>query len=132
MSRLTERVENFHKAFNLLKKVHSNYIVDQDNDVLQMALVQSFEVVYELGWKCLKDYLSDKEIKTFTPKDTIKAAFKAEILPNAQIWIDMAKDRNFSSHEYNQDKVLKIIEKIGSSYFYELQNFNDWLGGMDV
>ncbi len=40
----------------------------------------------------------------------------------------MAKDRNASSHEYNEKKVEEIIEKIGSIYYEELTRFHFWLG----
>ena len=93
-----------------------------------MALVQGFEIVFELGWKCLKDYLASKNIEEYTPKDVIKAAFKSNILPAAQIWIDMAKDRNVSSHEYNEKKGAIILDRIGSIYFEELTRFYSWLG----
>ena len=95
---------------------------------MQLAMAQGFEIVFELGWKCLKDYLASKNIEEYTPRDVIKAAFRANILPTAQIWIDMAKDRNASSHEYNEKKVEEIIEKIGSIYYEELTRFHFWLG----
>ncbi len=128
MSRLPERIENFNRAFNLYKQAHSAYIADKENQLMQLAMVQGFEIVFELGWKCLKDYLASKNIEEYTPRDVIKAAFRANILPTAQIWIDMAKDRNASSHGYNEKKVEEIIGKIGSVYYEELTRFHFWLG----
>ena len=128
MSRLSERIENFNRAYVLYEQAHITYCADKENKLMQMALVQGFEIVFELGWKCLKDYLASKNIEEYTPRDVIKAAFKSNILPTAQIWIDMAKDRNVSSHEYNEKKVAIIIEKVGSIYFEELARFHSWLG----
>ncbi len=128
MSRLSERIENFNRAFVLYEQAHTAYCADKENKLIQMALVQGFEIVFELGWKCLKDYLASKNIEEYTPKDVIKAAFKSNILPAAQIWIDMAKDRNVSSHEYNEKKVAIILDRIGSIYFEELTRFYSWLG----
>ena len=128
MSRLSERIENFNRAFNLYVQAHNAYVADKEDQLMQLAMVQGFEIVFELGWKCLKDYLASKNIEEYTPRDVIKAAFRANILPTAQIWIDMAKDRNASSHEYNEKKVEEIIEKIGSIYYEELTRFHFWLG----
>ena len=128
MSRLSERIENFNRAFVLYEQAHTAYCADKENKLIQMALIQGFEIVFELGWKCLKDYLASKNIEEYTPKDVIKAAFKSNILPAAQIWIDMAKDRNVSSHEYNEKKVAIILDRIGSIYFEELTRFYSWLG----
>lgn len=123
MSRLTERIENFNNAFNLYSNMQKNYITDKKNDSNRLALTQSFEIIFELGWKILKDYLYTKDVEVFTPRDAIKSAFQANILPSAQIWIDMAKDRNASSHEYNMDKIDLILERISTVYFEELCRF---------
>ncbi len=131
MSRLTERIENFNKAYNLYEQTRTAYCNDKENKILQLALIQSFEIIFELGWKCLKDYLESKDIEEHTPRDVIKASFNANILPTAQIWIDMAKDRNASTHEYNEEKVGLIIEKIGTVYFEELSRFHSWLGDIN-
>ncbi len=128
-TRLTERIENFNNAFLLLKKSNEKYVTDKTDDIYKLALIQSFEITFELGWKVLKDYLFLKDIEVFTPRDVIKSAFSSEILPSAQIWIDMAKDRNASSHEYNQDKVDKILERISGEYFEELCRFQKGLSG---
>lgn len=130
-TRLTERIENFNNAFLLLKKSNAKYVTDKTDDIYKLALIQSFEITFELGWKVLKDYLFSKDIEVFTPRDVIKSAFSSEILPSAQIWIDMAKDRNASSHEYNYDKVDKILERISGEYFEELCRFQKGLFDFD-
>ena len=127
MSRLSERIENFNKAFLLFEKSNNQYLLDKKNDIYKLAVIQSFEITFELGWKVLKDYLFSKDIEVFTPRDVIKSAFSANILPSAQIWIDMAKDRNLSSHEYNHDKVDKMIERISAIYYQELCRFQKGL-----
>ena len=131
MSRLEERIENFNKAFNLFDIACKSYLNDPSNEVNKLAIVQAFEIVFELGWKVLKDYLKTKEIEVFTPKDTIKTAFSTNILPSAQIWIDMAKDRNASSHEYNEDKVNIILKNISTIYYKEITDFKNNLGAFD-
>lgn len=55
------------------------------NNSNRLALTQSFEIIFELGWKVLKDYLHTKDIDIFTPRDAIKSAFHANILPSAQV-----------------------------------------------
>lgn len=85
MSRLSERIENFNNAFNLYSIMQQNYIADKKNNSNRLALTQSFEIIFELGWKVLKDYLHTKDIDIFTPRDAIKSAFHANILPSAQV-----------------------------------------------
>lgn len=125
MSRLQERIENFNKAFSLFVEMRQLYVEDKTSNSNKLALIQSFKIVFELAWKVLKDYLATKGIEVYVPKDVIKSAFNIHILPNGQIWIDMSNDRNSSSHEYNMDKVDKILEKISLEYYEELNRFKE-------
>lgn len=123
MSRLQERIENFNKAFNIYSQAVIAYKQDTSEILMHMALVQSFGICFELGWKVIKDYLKTKGLEAYTPKDVIKEAFAANIIPDGQLWIDMINDRNASSHEYNLEKVNIILERISSVYFEELVRF---------
>lgn len=127
MSRLQERIENFNRAYGIFTEAVNAYKGDTKSVLMQMALVQSFEICFELAWKVLKDYLFTKAIEVFTPKDVIKTAFNVQIIMNGQIWIDMANARNASSHEYNMEKVSVILEKISNEYAKELADFKEMI-----
>ena len=75
MSRLSERIENFNRAYTLFAMARDAYVSNKSNDINKLALVQSFEIITELGWKVIKDYLASKGIDVYTPKDCIKEAF---------------------------------------------------------
>lgn len=128
MSRLEERIENFNRAFELFKRMYDMHINNRNDDAYRLAMAQCFEIVFEISWKLMKDYLSIKGAElTTTPNETFKAMFAANYLPNAQIWIDMTKDRNFGSHEYNMKKFDEIIEKICNIYYDEMNKFYVWV-----
>ncbi|MBQ8460115.1 nucleotidyltransferase substrate binding protein [bacterium] len=129
MSRLSERIENYNKAFELFATVVEEYRKDSENIINHMALLQSFEICIELGWKVLKDYLATKEVQVYLPKDVIKEAFHFEVIPNGQIWIDMLQSRNATSHEYKLEKVQEILIKISSEYYEELSKFREQIKG---
>lgn len=127
MSRLNERIENFNRAFAILNEAVNAYNQNKENILTHMALVQAYEVCFELSWKVLKDYLSENGINVYMPKEVIKEAFNKNVIENGQIWIDMLTARNATSHEYKMDKINLILEKISSSYFDELLKFSNWL-----
>ncbi len=127
MSRLNERIENFNRAFAILNEAVNAYNQNKENILTHMALVQAYEVCFELSWKVLKDYLSENGINVYMPKEVIKEAFNKNVIENGQIWIDMLAARNATSHEYKMDKINLILEKISSSYFDELLKFSNWL-----
>lgn len=127
MSRLTERIENFNRAFNIYEKAVKANITAPDNELFQMSVVQSFEICFELSWKVLKDFLAQNGINVYLPRDVIKTAFVNEVIKNGQVWIDMMNARNATSHEYNSDKIKQIIKNISTIYYEELYSFKEGL-----
>lgn len=127
MSRLEERIENFNKAFKVFKEAHDEYLNDPSRIVFRLAEIQGFEVLFELSWKVLKDYIEIKGYKESAPRDVIKKAFLLNYLPNAQTWIDMLKDRNCTSREYDQKKADEVFERITTVYYDELYRFYNWV-----
>ena len=126
MSRLNERIENFNKAFNIYSDAVKSF--DEKKVLTHMALVQTYEICCELAWKCLKDYLQEKGIEANYPTEVIKEAFNKNTLKDGQLWIDMLKARNSTSHEYNIEKVSKYLTEISTTYFDEIKRFRNWLG----
>ena len=126
MSRLNERIENFNKAFNIYSEAVEDF--DEKKVLTHMALVQTYEICFELAWKCLKDYLQQKGIDVNYPTEVIKEAFNKNTLKNGQLWIDMLNARNSTSHEYNMEKVSKYLIEISTTYFEEIEKFKSWLG----
>lgn len=127
MQRLRERIENFNKAFDLFEEMRTGYIANKTKNEFRLGLAQGFEIVSELGWKVLKDYLNSQMIEVSTPKEVIKSSFLHNIIPDGQVWIDMIKARNSTSHEYNTDKVNEILENISTKYYNELIRLKKWL-----
>jgi len=117
--RWKQRFENFEKAFLRLKEGLELAAKNPQDQLYQEGMVQRFEYTFELGWKTLKDYLEYSKISfdEITPRKVIKAAFAANILPQAQTWIDMLDDRNLMAHTYQQQAFNKVIAQINNSYF---------------
>lgn len=131
MSRLEERIENFNRAFEIFNNAVQAYNQEKENILMHMALVQAYEVCFELSWKVLKDYLAENGILVYMPKEVIKEAFNKNVIENGQIWIDMLDARNATSHEYKMDKINLILEKISTTYYEELLKFSNWLAGIN-
>lgn len=129
MSRLSERIENFNRAFEIYKE--AVFAFDENKVLTHMALVQSYELCFELAWKCLKDYMAINGTIVNYPKEVIKEAFSNETLKDGELWIDMLETRNSTSHEYNIEKISKQLLNMHTIYFKELENFQKWLGEID-
>src|SRR5574344_2852710 len=121
MSRINQRLVNFKSSLLLLEKSINAYNSDKNNEVFHLAVIQSFEIIFELSWKLMKDYLFLQGIELYTPREVIKESFSINFLEDGQLWIDMLADRNASSHEYSNEKIFIILEKISNIYFFEFK-----------
>ena len=74
--------------------------------------VQRFEFVFELFWKTFKRALQDEGVEALTPRSAIEAAFAAGWLADEGAWLDMLRDRNQTSHTYDQEKAEAIYKSI--------------------
>ena len=93
-----------------------------------MALVQAFEIAFELAWKTIKDYLEYSGIKTDTPREAIKSAFSNNLIEDGKIWILMMEARNKTSHTYNQSFAKELANEILNEYTKQLHNLSEKLG----
>ncbi len=109
--------------------MRGQYLENNTNETYMLALTQSFEIVVELSWKVLKDYLIQNNLDVNLPNEVIKEAFANEVIKNGQIWIDMIKARNISSHEYNIEKINTTLKDISEVYYKELVDFTELIKG---
>ena len=125
--RYLQRLENFKQAnTNLLETVDC---INQNglNKIYIMALVQSFEMCFELAWKTMKDYLEYDGIITDSPRTTIKEAFSTRLIDDGQCWIAMLEARNKTSHTYKEEFAKEIAQDILNKYLPLLKNLQNKL-----
>jgi len=126
--RWKQRFENFEKARKKLNLTLEAYEKDNNNEIYQMALIQSFEFTYELGWKCVKDYIRYQGVKKVSfPREVIKHAFHHNIIEDGQTWIDMIEDRNLMSHTYDEEKAINAACRIAERYVKAIDQLYDYL-----
>jgi len=82
------------------------------NSLVIDGTIQRFEFVIELYWKTLKRLLSLHGIEAGTPRDAIGEAFRAGWLGNESAWLEMLRDRNETSHIYNESMARRICRRI--------------------
>ncbi|MFA7577810.1 MAG: HI0074 family nucleotidyltransferase substrate-binding subunit [Candidatus Muiribacteriota bacterium] len=122
--RWKQRYDNFNKSFLLLKQS-----LDISNpDITQRAgIIQFFEVTFELGWKTLKDFLLENGFNNInSPRDTIKTAFNAEYIKEGHIWLEALKDRNLSTHTYEEEFASQIEKNIRENYFNIIKDLKEF------
>lgn len=114
--RWLQRLSNLKKAYLTLQNaVESGKKL---NDLEEQGLIQAFEYTYELAWNTLRDfYLEQGEDNIQGSRDAIQIAFKRGMIEDGEAWLSMLRDRNRSSHTYNQETAKEIVKNIYEVYY---------------
>ncbi len=114
------KIKNFEKALNRLEEG----IKEAKNDLDKDGVIQRFEFTMEVLLKALRAILLYQGIECYSPRSCIKEAFKANIIDDDEIILDMLEDRNISSHVYNEERSNQIFERIKNVYLDYLRNLD--------
>lgn len=79
------------------------------------ATIQRFEFSIELFWKLLQKILASKGEELVYSRDIVRAAYQGKLINDEQIWLAMVKDRNLTSHTYNQELADTIYHNLTHS-----------------
>jgi nucleotidyltransferase substrate binding protein (TIGR01987 family) len=122
--RWKQRFQNFDRAFVLLREAFEGERVLSALE--KEGVIQRFEYTCELAWKTLKDYLetSGTVISPVTPRQVIKEAFAAKIIPDGQVWINMIDHRNLLSHTYDFSVFEQAVEAIAEHYLPAMEKLH--------
>lgn len=132
--RWLQRFSNYNKALKKLteavafvkNKIDEDFANTEEilDEILKEGLIQRFEYTHELAWNVMKDFLSEVgEIKIYGSKDATREAFTAELIENGDVWMEMIKSRNKTSHTYNETTADEIFAKILYEYHSEFIRF---------
>ena len=124
-NKLLDKFENLTKA---LKRLQEILEIKADNKMIQRdASIQRFEFTIETFWKFLKRLLEfSGETEVLFPKQIMKKAYSYHLLNDENMWLDMLKDRNMTSHIYDEDQINEIFKRI-KKYYPEMQKTYDLL-----
>lgn len=113
--RWKQRLQNFKKAFIQLENAVNT---PELNALERQGLIKSFEFTYELAWNTLKDYLVEMGyLELIGSKDTFRQAFQSGLLTDGELWMDMVKSRNLTSHTYIQETAESIGKDVVNVYY---------------
>lgn len=115
--RWQQRFENYQRALAKFKAAVGLAQQRPLTELEQQGLIQGFEFTHELAWKVIKDYLEYQGTQDITgSRDAVREAFSRGMITNGDVWMEMIKSRNKTSHTYNQTIAEEIVAKILSDY----------------
>lgn len=66
----------------------------------------------------MKDFLTEMGYTDLIgSKDTLRQAFQVGLINEGEIWMEMVKSRNLTSHTYNQETAESIEEDVIETYY---------------
>lgn len=113
--RWKQRFANYQNALAQLTK-----FIDKGelNELEKLGLIQAFEYTHELAWNVLRDYFLEKGHQDIHgSRDATRLAFKLGLIEDGDSWMDMIRDRNRTSHTYNQETAQSIAGNIKQRFF---------------
>lgn len=117
-------LSSFEKAIFQLKDslemYHSDLVQKNPRLILHMraAAIQAFEFTYELAWKTLKRYLEmtepdPAEVDHMSFANLIRTGCeRGLLLTELSAWKDYRRERGTTSHTYDQEKAIEILNKL--------------------
>ena len=126
--RWVQRSHHFDNAFAELKEAVELARQRLLSKLESQGLIQGFEYTHELAWNTLKDYFKDSGVEGIHGSiDATRIAFKEGLIENGEVWMDMIRKRNLTSHTYNKQVAAEVVSAILDDYFTEFQLFQNKL-----
>lgn len=125
--KVREKLENYQRALARLSEAVNE---PNPNEYVYDAVVKRFEFVYELAWRLMKaviEYKGGSEPKF--PRDVFREAFAGRIIRDGEVWLDMMKDRNLTSHTYDDVYAREVYERVKSMYMVHFQTLLEHIKG---
>ncbi|CAC9519757.1 Protein of unknown function DUF86, Caur_2869 group [uncultured Gammaproteobacteria bacterium] len=121
--RWKQRFQNFEQAFEVFNRRKNDYETDPSSESHQMSFIQAYEILFELSWKVMKDYLENEGYEEVTnAKKTIRHAFQDGLIRNAEDWMEGIKKRNMTSHTYNENVLMEVVEFINTVFYHNVRD----------
>lgn len=122
--RWKQRFNNFIKAYRELEDAITLTQTKTLSKLEKQGVIQGFEYTHELAWNVLKDYLEEQgHTGLVGSKDTSREAFKRALIQNGDVWMEMIKMRNLTSHTYDQPLADSVFKTICEQFYPEFTAF---------
>ena len=116
--RWRQRFANFQQALQTITEAVELAMSRPLSKLEKQGLIQGFEFTHELAWNVLKDYLEEQGfVGLIGSKNATRIAFKNELISDGEVWMDMIRARNLSSHTYNIETAEMIVKDILNRFY---------------
>jgi nucleotidyltransferase substrate binding protein (TIGR01987 family) len=116
--RWIQRYSNFIKALSNLNEAVELANERDLSKLEKQGLIQSFEYTFELAWNTIRDFYRSKgEVDIQGSRDAFRLAYERGLIEEGQVFMNMIKSRQLSSHTFNEETANEIYQDIVNQYF---------------
>lgn len=116
--RWIQRFDNFKRALIQLDNAFAIMKERPLSELEQQGLIQAFEYNYELAWNVIKNFYEYQGVTDIQgSRDAFRLAFRQGLITEGELWMDMIKKRQLTSHTYNQPTTEKIVTSIKNDFY---------------
>jgi nucleotidyltransferase substrate binding protein (TIGR01987 family) len=121
-SNYNKALKKFNEAIEYIKreiKTNQEDINEVLDEIIKEGLIQRFEYTYELAWNVMKDYAyfqGDSSLVIGGSRDALRFAFDAGLIENGELWMEMIKSHQQTTHTYDEETANEIYLKIINEY----------------
>ena len=95
-------------------------------DLIKQGLIQSFEFTHELAWNVIKDYVHYQGNQSVRgSRDATREGFSMGLIEDGDVWMEMIRSRNQTSHTYDEETADEIFNKIINDYLDAFVSFKE-------
>ena len=126
LSPAVKKLDAFAKSLAVLSKSNK----DTTDEIYRMGIIGQFHLTFELSWKALREILllhGVSEAASGSPREILKAGYQVHFLDDENLWLDMLKRRNLTTHVYNENIADELVTLIFERYIAALENLRDEL-----
>ena len=112
-----KKLDNFTNCLNVLKSADFEFA--NDNEIYRTGVIAQFNLTFELAWKALQAVLrvhGAQGAETGSPREILQLGYKLGFVDDSAVWLAMLKNRNSSSHIYDEDKIDELLLLIRDSF----------------
>lgn len=109
----------FNNYKNALSRLHESLKEAEGSGSLTIrdGVIQRFEFTAELSWKTMREYLIMQEVGDINnPKNVLREALSNSIITDGEGWLSIIRDRNSTSHVYDEEDADEIFARIKSKH----------------
>ena len=118
--RWMQRFDNFKRSLKQLDDAMALVAERELSELEKQGVIQAFEYNYELAWNVIKDFFEyhggEGGQGVMGSRDAFRLAFRRGLITDGEVWMDMIKSRQLTSHTYNEEVSARVLEDIVRKY----------------